>query len=112
MSEIAVPAYTKIDNLADLLGTIQPDSIISRTIYKGKELKAVLFGFDQGQELSEHTSSHEAIIQVIRGRATVTLGGDSHELEAGGWVHMAPRLQHTVHAQTPLIMLLLMLSAN
>jgi quercetin dioxygenase-like cupin family protein len=104
--------YLLIDDLVSLIGTIQPGSIVSRTFFKGERMKATLFGFDAGQELTEHTSSQEAIIQIVQGEATVTLGGDRHELKAGSWVHMPPRLKHSVYAKTPLIMLLSMFSAD
>ena len=73
--------YTLIENLDDLIESIQPDSIVSRTFYKDERLKGILFGFDTGQELSEHTSSQAAIIQIVQGEATVTLGADRHELQ-------------------------------
>lgn len=105
--------YVLIPELKDLIDTIQPDSIVSRTLYKNGQLKAILFGFDAGQELSEHTSSQTAIIQIVQGEATVTLGGDdTYELHPGAWVHMPPRLKHSITARTPLIMLLLMLGAE
>lgn len=100
--------YTLIPNFDGLIEEIQPDSIVSRTFYKGDGLKAILFGFDTGQELSEHTSSQAAIIQIVKGDATVTLGDDQHELSAGAWVQMAPRLKHSIFAKTQLHMLLLM----
>jgi quercetin dioxygenase-like cupin family protein len=101
-------AYTCVDNLAGLIDNIQPDSIISRTFYKDDRMKGILFGFDTGQELSEHTSSQTAIIQIVQGEAAVTLGDDRHELAAGAWIHMPSRLKHSVYARTPLLMLLLM----
>ena len=104
--------YILVDDLAALSGTIQPESIVSRTFFKGDRLQALLFGFDAGQELSEHTSSQAAIIQIVQGEATVTLGEDRHELNAGSWLHMPPRLKHSVHAKTPLVMLLLMYNAG
>lgn len=104
--------YTLVDNLAGLIETIPPESIISRTFYRDDHLKAILFGFDTGQELSEHTSSQSAVIQIVQGEATVTLGNDTHELTAGAWVHMPPRLKHSIAAKTPLLMLLLMLGAE
>lgn len=104
--------YTLILNLEELVDTIQPDSIISRTFYKDDRLNAILFGFDMGQELSEHTSSQAAVIQIIKGDATVTLGDDQHELSAGAWVQMPARLKHSIHAKTPLIMMLLMLGSD
>jgi quercetin dioxygenase-like cupin family protein len=103
------PDYVLIEDLASLIESIQPDSIISRTFYKSEQLKGIVFGFDAGQELSEHTSSQAAIIQVVQGEAAVTLGEDRHDLNAGGWVHMPPHLKHSIYAKTPLIMLLLML---
>lgn len=100
--------YALIEDLAGLIETIPTDSIVSRTFFKGERLKGIVFGFAAGQELSEHTSSQAAIIQIVRGEATVTLGEDRHELKAGSWVHMNPRLKHSVYAVTPLVMLLLM----
>jgi quercetin dioxygenase-like cupin family protein len=104
--------YTLVEDLPALLGPIQPQSIVSRTFFKGGNLKALLFGFDAGQELSEHTSGQAAIIQIVQGEATVTVGEDRHELKAGSWLHMPPRLKHSVYAKTVLVMLLSMYSVN
>ncbi len=104
--------YTVIDDLAGLIDNVQSESIVSRTFYKGDRLKAILFGFDAGQELSEHTSNQMAIIQIVQGEATVTLGDDRHELNAGSWLHMPPHLKHSIYAKTPLIMLLMMFGAD
>lgn len=112
MTDAVSTGYTVINNLAELIENIQSDSITSRTFYKSDRLKAIVFGFDTGQELSEHTSSQAAIIQIVQGEATITVGDDKHELNAGSWLHMQPRLKHSVYAKTPLIMLLLMLGAD
>ncbi len=103
--------YTLVEDLSGIIDGIQPDSIISRTFYRGDGMKAVAFGFDAGQALSEHTSSKTAIIYLVRGEATVTLGDDRHELVAGAWIHMPPNLKHSVHAKTPVVMLLTMLDS-
>lgn len=109
---MTVPDYMLIPNLEELIDDMKPDSIVSRTFYKSDGMKAILFGFDAGQELSEHTSSQSAIIQIVKGDATVTLGEDRHELSAGAWTHMPPRLKHSIYAKTPLMMLLLMFGAE
>lgn len=108
--ETDLKAYTLIEDLGGLLDAIQPDSIISRTFYKGDQLRAILFGFDTGQELSEHTSAQTALIQIVQGEATVTLDADRYEVGPGCWIHMPPRLKHSVYAKTPLIMLLTMIA--
>lgn len=104
--------YTFIPNLSKEFGEIPHDSIISRTIYNDEHLKAVLFGFDKGQELSEHTASMPAIIHIIQGEAKLKLGDDSVEAETGAWIHMPAGLRHAVYANTPLVMLLVLVKAK
>lgn len=108
MTNLKQQAYTLIPNLQHLVEEIQTDSITSRTFYKGNGMNAILFAFDAGQELSEHTSSKTAILQIVEGKATITLGEDLHEVSAGTWIQMPPHLKHSIHAMTPLKMLLLM----
>lgn len=99
--------HSVIEDLAASI-SIQPESIVSRTFCKSERFKAVLFAFDVEQSLSEHTSSKEAIIQILQGEAVITLDDESHELSEGSWLHMPPHMRHSVYAKTPLIMLLLM----
>lgn len=86
------------------------ESIVSRIIYKDDALNVTLFGFDEGQALSEHTASKPAIIQILRGEATLTLNGEVKEATAGAWLYMSPGLAHAIVAKTPLVMLLTLLN--
>lgn len=104
--------YQFVEDLERLLVAIPEDSIISRTVYKDAQVKTVLFAFAAGQSLSEHTAATAAIIQILSGEATIGLGGDRYEAHAGSWIHMEPRLQHSVLAKTPLTMLLIMLQSQ
>src|SRR5579859_6497501 len=104
--------YAFIQNMDRLIEAIQRDSIISRTVYSDNHIKVVLFGFDAGQSLSEHTASQPATIQILRGEATITVAGDSKEASAGTWLHMPPNLPHSVVAKTPLIILLTLLQTK
>lgn len=97
-------------NLEDLIPEIPSDSIVSRTIYKDADFKAVLFGFAPEQALSEHSAAQAAVIHILEGEAVITLDGETHEAHPGTWLHMAPRLRHSVVAKTPLKMLLLMIA--
>jgi quercetin dioxygenase-like cupin family protein len=101
-------SYNHID-LFSHLPEITADTIVSRTIHNDDQVKAVLFGFAAGQELSEHTASVPAVIHILRGEARLTLGSDSMEAREGAWAHMPAQLPHSVLAKTPVIMLLLML---
>ncbi len=83
--------------------------VLSRTLYKDDRLKAVVFGFAAGEELSEHTASTPAVLHFLQGEATLTLGDDSHEVAAGAWAHMPAGLKHSIRAKSPVVMLLLLL---
>ncbi len=103
--------YTHIADL-NLEMEIPRDGTLSRTVYSDTSIKVVLFGFDTGQELSEHTASRPALIQVVRGEAQLTLGGDVVEARPGSWIHMTAGLAHSVHATSPLVMLLVLLPST
>lgn len=104
-------SYTYISDLLTQIPDIPPDSIVSRTFYQDEQMKAILFGFAAGQELSEHTASQPAVLHILQGKADLTLGDDSIEAETGAWVHMPPRLPHSLYAKTPVLMLLLLFKA-
>lgn len=97
--------------IADLAKEVEPpeDGILTRTLFNDDDVKAVIFGFGQGEELSEHTASMPAILHIISGEATLTLGDETVEAKPGTWIHMAPNLKHSVKTKTPVIMLLLLL---
>ncbi len=102
-------SYAHFDNLMDLLPEIPPDSIVSRTFFEKGQLKAILFGFAPGQELSEHTAARPAILYFLEGEARLTLGSDEQRAVAGTWAYMEPKLPHSILAETRLVMLLLLL---
>ncbi len=95
----------------DLAKDAQPPDkgILSRTLFNDDRLKAVLFGFGQGEEISEHTASMPAVLHFLRGEARLTLGGETIEARPGTWVHMPKGLRHSIQAKTPVVMLLLRL---
>jgi len=103
------PSYSLIDDLADLIPEISPDTIVSRSVYQDGKLKAILFGFAPGQELSEHTAARPAVLHFLKGDAELTLGNDSSAAGPGTWAHMEAHLPHSILAKTEVIMLLLML---
>ena len=95
-----------IENLENLVDEFPPDSILSRTVYQDKSIKTILFGFQPGQELSEHTAAVPAVLHFIEGEADLTLGEESKTAREGTWVHLPPELPHSVLAKTRVLMLL------
>ena len=101
--------YKIIENIETLLDEIPEDSIVSRTVWKSDSVKAVLFGFDTGQSLSEHSAGQAAIVHMLAGEAQITLADEVIEAKPGTWIYMPPRMSHSVTAYTPTKMLLLLL---
>lgn len=95
-----------IERLEDLIDTFPPDSILSRTIYQDDSIKTILFGFQPGQELSQHTASVPAILQFVKGDATVILGEERQTAQSGSWVYIPANLSHSIQAESETLMLL------
>jgi quercetin dioxygenase-like cupin family protein len=100
--------YLYLADLAKETPEVPGQSILSRTFFEDDQMKAILFAFAPGQELSEHTASHPAILHFLQGEADLTLDGDQHKAGPGTWVHLEPKLTHSIRARTPVQMLLLL----
>ena len=100
--------YTLIGDLKTRLADIPADSIISQALYSEQDVRVVLFRFAVGQELTQHTASQPAILYFVEGRARLTLGTDEHEAGPGTWAHMAANLPHSIYAETPVTLLLIL----
>lgn len=102
---------------ADLLSTqslIQyaEAGIVSRTLFAGKSLRVVLFAIAKGQELTEHTSTRRAFVQVLGGSCRFLFNGTWTPMRAGDLLHMPPGHSHAVKAETEDCSLLLTLHAD
>ena len=83
-----------------------PNGIVSRTLLRTANSRVVLFGFAEGQELTEHTSTQQAVVQVLSGECEFSLGGKPHVCRAGDLIYMPPNLPHALKATTQFSMLL------
>ena len=92
-------------------GAVPPSGILSRTLHADRDVRAIVFGFAAGEELSEHTSSRPAIIQVLSGGFDLVLGEERLDGPPGTWVHMPAGTPHALRAREPSLMLLTLLEA-
>ena len=83
-----------------------PNGIVSRTLLRTPNARAVLFGFAAGQELTEHTSTQHALVEVLSGECQFSLAGKPHLLKKGDFLYMPPNLPHALRAETEFSMLL------
>jgi len=104
--------FLQVEDVETLVGEIKPDSITSRTIFREGSVKAVVFGFAKGQELSEHTSTKRAVLHFVSGEADVMLGEERVSAGANTLIHMEPNLPHSVSALSDVVMLLYLIDES
>jgi quercetin dioxygenase-like cupin family protein len=97
--------YTAIDDIADEV-QIQAGAVVSKVVHRDERINVTVFGFDAGQELSEHRAARAAVVEVVTGRLRFTVDGDELDLGPGCWLHMAPNAPHALVATEPTVMLL------
>ena len=95
--------------LLQSLVTPTAQGIASRVLARTTAGNITLFAFDAGQGLTEHTSPFDALVMVLDGALTLTIGGTPIHATPGTIVRMPANVPHAVDAPDPARMLLIML---
>ena len=85
------------------------DGIASRVLARTSGGNLTLFAFDAGQGLTEHTSPFEALVLVLEGACTLTIGGTPVRAMPGTVVRMPADVPHALDATEATRLLLVML---
>ena len=88
-----------------------PDGIASRILAKTLAGSVTLFAFAAGPGLTEHTSPFDALVMVLEGALTLTIGGVAMRAEPGAILRMPADIPHAVDAPEATRMLLTMLQS-
>jgi quercetin dioxygenase-like cupin family protein len=88
---------------------IPEKGIANRILQNDERSKVVLFGLAAGHEMSLHAAPVPAILYFVEGDATLTLGDETMAVRSGAFTYMPPHLKHAIVADTPLLMLLVMM---
>jgi quercetin dioxygenase-like cupin family protein len=104
-------SYQFYQNLSAEISSMPTGSILSKALTTTDKVKVTIFGFDAGQELTEHTAAYPAILHFLNGEADLMLGKDSLKATAGSWAYMPALTPHSLIARTPVTMLLIMVVA-
>jgi quercetin dioxygenase-like cupin family protein len=96
-----------ISSLADY----QVGAVVSRQITKADGGNVTLFAFDVDQELSEHTTPFDALVQVLDGEVEIKISGKPFLLKAGESILMPANHPHALKAIKKFKMLLTMVKA-
>jgi len=92
--------------------TYQDASVASKTLVNKKVGTITLFAFAAGQGLTEHTSPFDAVVQVIDGEALVNVDGTDYRVHSGEMIIMPAHHPHSLKAEVPFKMLLVMIRSE
>ena len=76
------------------------------TIFHRVPVAKVLFAFEAGGELTDHSAHGLVMIHVLEGRMMVQADGHDHELGVGQLLSLNPEVPHDVRAPEDSAMLL------
>jgi len=91
---------------------VRPDTTSSRVVVNNPLLRVVLFAFDAGQRLTEHTSPRAVVCQLVSGRLSFRVGEACHEMVGGDVICLAPGDPHALIALEPSHLLLVMVDTD
>lgn len=87
----------------------QDGAVVSREVLRKKTGTVTLFAFDEGQGLSEHTTSFDAVANVLDGELEIVISGKPLHVKVGEMVIMPAGQPHALNAIRKSKMLLIMI---
>ncbi|HML04798.1 MAG TPA: cupin domain-containing protein [Methanobacterium sp.] len=104
--------------MSDMIGNVlkvedlieyQDGSVVSREIIRKDTGTVTIFAFDKGEGLSEHTAPFDAMVQIIDGKAEITISGQKNVLGKGEMIIMPANEPHALKAMEKYKMILTMI---
>jgi quercetin dioxygenase-like cupin family protein len=87
----------------------QDGAIVSREVVSQPAGTVTAFAFDKGEQLSEHTTSFDALVIDLDGEADIVIGGRANRVRPGEMIIMPAGVPHALGAVTRFKMLLVMI---
>jgi quercetin dioxygenase-like cupin family protein len=76
-----------------------PDSIVSKTVIKQSDSGVTATSFDEGEKLCEKTTEYDTYVQIIAGKADVTINSIDHKLNLGEGIIIPAGTLHCFKAE-------------
>ncbi|AMC94115.1 cupin [Erysipelothrix larvae] len=86
--------------------------VVSKTLSQNKNVSLTLFAFDQHEGLSTHTSTGDALVQVLDGMVEIVIDDTPYTLHKGETICMPANVPHSLYATTRFKMLLTVVFAQ
>ena len=94
-----------VENL-DSMMEFPREGVFSKVLAKGEASNHTLMCLAKGSDISEHTSTREAAVTVLKGRGVFIIDGKSIEMKPGVFIFMPGNAPHSLSASEDLAILL------
>lgn len=98
-------AKSTVKNLFEAM-EFPKEGVFSKVLAKGEISNHTLMCLAKGTDISEHTSTREAAVTVLKGKGTFVLCGKKIKLEPGVFIFMPKNAPHALRAEENLTFLL------
>ena len=105
MSNILISAERNFIQIKEHI-SYSSDGVVSKVIWKNDFSQKSLFCLAATTEISEHTSTRDATLQVIEGTGVLTLNDKNIALETGIFIFMPANAPHALKADSNLAFIL------
>lgn len=77
----------------------QEGQVVSKTLVQNSLISMTIFSFDKGEEISTHAAGGDAMVTVLEGTGSFTVGGEVFILNAGETLIMPKDIPHAVYGE-------------
>lgn len=91
---------------------VRSGEVVSKTLVQNDAVSMTLFAFDKDEEIGEHDSSGDAMVNVLEGVGIFTVDGKKYEVKAGESLIMPAKIPHALFAKEKFKMLLIVIFPN
>ncbi|MFL0250933.1 cupin domain-containing protein [Clostridium neuense] len=88
--------------------TYAKGQVVSKTLVQTDNVSITLFSFDKGEEISAHSAPGDALVYVMEGEVTITIGDNAPEVVTeGNFIVMPANISHALEATEKFKMMLI-----
>lgn len=85
---------------------LETDQVASMTLVQRKDLGMTIFSLDTDQEIGGHSSKGDAMVNLLTGKAKITIAEETFIVSAGETIILPANVRHALYAVEAFQMLL------
>lgn len=102
---------SEVIDLKDMI-TVEEQQVSSLTLVQRQNLAMTLLSLDKDTSIGGHSSPGDAMVNVLSGKAEITIGDDKYTVHAGESIIMPANVPHALYAVEAFQMLLVVVKPN